>query len=158
MKKFITVLFALILMSVSLSAQNWQSGIIPADELKGTPEYSYHIYQDPDTGNAFVFWSNSPQIKIVKSRGIFDYETVGRYSRSKYLKDVLIGFYDKDGNLMSKTSTSFRVDDKDADEAYHFNAQGVIDHLKTTGPVRIIASSYSGPDFDLTIEMISDSL
>lgn len=148
MKKFFLFVLSLFIAHV-INAQ-WQSPhYYPADELRGEEAY----YANQYVGNAgyFVSWSNESKIKIGTSRGIFDYH-------DNYVT-VIVGFYVGD-ELEEKVTTEFFVPNGDSDTAYTSGYRQprdlggkIINHLKTKGKVRFIASKYSGADFDLTVPM-----
>ena len=152
MKKFITIIFATIVammtFSINANAQWGTPNYHKGDELKGTSAYYSNIYQG-DCGY-FVCWSNDTDVKIGANRGIFDYD-------DNYVF-VIVGFYEGD-KLIEKVTTRFYVPNGDSNTAYssEYKTKGlgekIINHIKNVGNVRIIASKYSGADFDLTIPM-----
>lgn len=147
MKKLLLLIATIFIANVA-NAQWHEPHYFPADELKGEQAYYANQYSD-DTGY-FVSWSNEKEIKIGTRRGIFDYD-------DNYVT-VIIGFYVGDA-LEEKVTTKFFVPDGDSDTAFSsaYREPGlglkIINHLKTKGKVRFIASRYSGGDFDLTVPM-----
>ena len=149
MKKILTIallgFIAITAFSFNAKAEWNQPTYCPSDELRGTEAYYANFY-DGNSGY-FVSWSNEDKVKIGTRRGIFDYN-------SYHFVSVLVGFYEGD-KLIKKETTSFYVPKGDSDTAYSNSDIGkrITTHLKTTGKVRIIASTYSGLDFDLLIPM-----
>lgn len=147
MKKFLLLLAAILIADVA-SAQWLEPHYSPADELKGTEAYYSNMYRS-EVGY-FVSWSNETDIKIGTDRGIFDYD-------DNYVT-VIVGFYVGD-SLEEKVTAKFYVPDGDSDTAYSSSyrspglGEKIINHLKTKGKVRFIASRYSGGDFDMTVPM-----
>lgn len=153
MKKFIMFVVATLVAMVSMSnfamAQWFPPTHHQADELTGTSEYYSNLYEG-DSGY-FVCWSNDNNVKIVAKRGIFDYN-------DDYV-NVIVGFYEGE-NLIEKVETKFYVPQNESNTAYTSDYKSpkglgykIKNHIKTKGDVRIIASKYSGIDFDLTVPM-----
>ena len=151
MKRLTATTIVLLVLAFSAGAQ-WRTSFHEADELKGTEEYTSSLYIS-ETGDAFVCWSNEDGIKIVAGRGIFDYD-------DNYVL-AIIGFYE-DGRMVDKVTTRLFVPDGSADAAYssEYRSPGlgkkIKEHLRTRGDVRILASKYSGADFDIRIPMNTD--
>ena len=148
MKRVILFLTAIFIANVAF-AQWREPHYYPADELKG--EEAYWANQYIDDAGYFVCWSNESEIKIGTRRGIFDYDD--------HYVTVIIGFYVGD-ELEEKVTTKFYVPSGDSDTAYTSEYRTpknlgtkIINHIKTKGKVRFIASKYSGADFDLTVPM-----
>lgn len=149
-----TIIFTICLLALAAvnAAAQWKTSFHEADELKDTPEYYSNLYV-AESGNAFVCWNNDSNVKIVTDRGIFDYDDNYVY--------VIVGFYEN-GKMTDKVTTKFFVPDGASSTAYSsdFKCPGlgerIKDHLKNTGSVRILASKYSGADFDITIPKYSE--
>ena len=157
MKKFIVALIAIFIATISMSytaMAQWQSpSYHDADELTGQSAYYANLYVGEN--GYFVCWSNTDDVKISTKSGIFD------YNRDNYVS-VIIGFYEGD-KLTEKVTTKFYVPRGDSDVAIcsKYNTpkdlgKKIVTHIKTKGSVRIIASKFSGSDFDLTIPMNED--
>lgn len=144
---FVATVVALVVPNLAF-AQKWHSLFNAADELKGEKAY-YTYYYESVGGDCVCCWSNEAnRLKIISGRGIFDYD-------DNYVS-VLVGFYEGD-TLVNKVVTKFYVPDGDSNHAYTSPYKNptlgtdIINHLRTKGKVRIVASKYSGADFDLTI-------
>lgn len=149
MKKIFGIVFVLIIsiaMSFSADAQ-WKYYHIDKDELKGTESFDINSFVS-DNGDKFCIFSHLNEISINVNKGIFDYDI------NEYVT-VLVGFYDGK-TLIDKCSTKFWVTAQgktafSVDYLEEGLGKKIIKHLKTKGNVRIIASKYSGSDFDITI-------
>lgn len=156
MKKFITIIFTAIVTMVAFSINanaQWITEYYEGDELKGTSSHYANGYFG-DCGH-FTCSSTNTKILIATDRGIFDYNS-NRYNSDHYVS-VTVGFYEKN-ILVEKVETRFYVPNGNSDTAISSKDLGekIINHLKNVGNVRIIASKYSGADFDLTIPMNPD--
>ena len=151
MKKFIITIILALVASISFTSYaQWQTPkYYPADDLTGTNAYYSNLYVGGEMG-ALVIWSNEDDVKLMAGRGIFDYD-------DNYVS-VLVGFYEGD-KLVEKVSAEFYVPNGDSNTAYTSDYKNpnlaikIINHLRTKGKVRFVASKYSGPDFDLTVPM-----
>lgn len=151
LKHLLASVIVVLSFSISANAQ-WNTPTYhKGDELKGTSEYYSNLYIGEN--GYFVCWDNESDVKIGTNSGIFDYE-------DNYVF-VIVGFYEGE-SLKEKVTTRFYVPNGDADTAYssEYRTKGLGDHiknhLKNVGDVRIIASKYSGSDFDITIPMNKD--
>lgn len=150
MKKSFAFIFVLII-SVAMSCENngqWKYYHIDKDELKGTESYDNSTYTSSN-GDSFWCCSHEDYAFISLDRGIFDYDF------KTQCISVIVGFYEGK-TLIEKCSTEFLVLQKgntamSTDLLSPELGKKIIKHLKTKGNVRIIASKYSGSDFDITI-------
>ena len=165
MKKLL--ILAVITAHAAIASAQWTSEISKADELKGSSEDIIYTYTDSITGNAFVYWSSTPDQYLLFSNGkIFDFKSgyakyVGQYSGL----EVIVGLYQAKGDLIEKYKMWLDVNASDANHARTRNAgkmsnpvgqskkvKKIISHLtSTTGYVRIIADLYGGETLDLKI-------
>ena len=149
MKKSFAFIFVLIISGIMGFSADAQSLYFhdDADELKGTKAYDVSAFMSSNGDTLFIY-SDMNNVSINAGRGIFDYDDNGCVS-------VLVGFYDGK-TLVEKCLTKFRVSQQGdgaftADYLEEGIGKKIIKHLKTKGNVRIIASKYSGSDFDITI-------
>ncbi len=162
MKKILFCLVLSVVSSIDLFAQQWESIVFEADELKGRTEgYIAYDYTDSNVGS-FICWSNKPnQYRIINKNGIFNYEINGKFRGLS----VVVGIYDENGKLLEKFSMWLDCEsDKptflETRDAGIFNPPGQKKKVKKMmdcltsgkGYVRIIADTYgTSPDFDLKI-------
>ena len=155
-------IFALILMSlavcVNANAECYRN-YFKADELREQEAYYANIYSC-STGR-FICWSNSDRVRIECEDGIFHGATI-------YFTRVRIGLYKGDKLIELIKNADGDIPEGDYNHAYidksscYVNGEftggynigyKIIHHLKYVGSVRIIATKYSGPSFDITIPM-----
>ena len=150
----------------------WEITKIEADELKGNESYTAYKYYQPGEGS-FIFWGfNNYQYRIFSDSGIFNYDSgYNRYFGSYSGETVTVGLYDGNGNLIEKFNMWL---DKESDKGGSYlrtrNAGGmsnpvgqkekvkkILNHLKgDSGYVRIIATRYNRPDFDIKIPPVKE--
>lgn len=164
-------IFALILMSLAVCVNanaEWYRNYFKADELREQEAYYANIYSC-STGR-FICWSNSDRVRIECEDGIFHGATI-------YFTRVRIGLYKGDKLIELIKNADGDIPEGDYNHAYidksscYVNGEyisafengeltggynigyKIIHHLKYVGSVRIIATKYSGPDFEITIPM-----
>ena len=143
-----------------------------ADELKGNEAYTSYVYNQPGEGS-FIFWGfDEYQYRIFSDNGIFNYESgYNRYSGSYSGETVTVGLYDGNGNLIEKFDMWL---DKERSKGGSYlrtrNAGGmsnpvgqkgkvkkIFKHLQgDSGYVRIVATRYNRPDFDIKIPPVKE--
>ena len=150
----------------------WEITKIDADELKGNEAYTAYKYYQPGEGS-FIFWGfNEFQYRIFSDNGIFNYQSgYNRYSGSYSGESVTVGLYDGNDNLIEKFDMWL---DKESDKGGSYlrtrNAGGmsnpvgqkgkvkkILKHLQgDSGYVRIVATRYNRPDFDIKIPPVKE--
>jgi hypothetical protein len=145
----------------------WEITKMEADELKGNEAYKAYKYNLPGEGS-FIFWGfDEFQYRICSSNGIFNYEFIsGPYSGSYTGEIVNIGLYDASDKLIEKFEMWLdKESGKDGSYLKTRNAGGmnnpmgqkgkvkkIFKHLQgDKGYVRIVATRYNRPDFDIKI-------
>jgi hypothetical protein len=147
MKKAFILTVLLLCVSTFANAQKWNISKTAGDPLKGTTDaFAYRC----GGNNYFYCYSDTHIIKIGCSKAIFN----PRPSTFNRYVDVTIGFYVGE-TLVDKVKAMFDLNDR-LDAAYCFRRglnKKIITHLKTKGHIRILASTYSGDDYDLRLPM-----
>lgn len=156
----------------SESKAGWEITKMEADKLKGNDEYKAYKYYQPGEGS-FIFWGfDEYQYRIFSDNGIFNYESgYNRFSGSYSGETVTVGLYDANGNLIEKFNMWL---DKESSKGGSYlktrNAGGmsnpvgqkgkvkkIFKHLQGDGGyVRIVATRYNHPDFDIKIPPVKD--
>ncbi len=159
MKKILTMIFLIVLCLTANAQGIWSTGMLEADELKGTvggPFYRYEVKGD----GGFVLWDwNKADFKIFTSKGNFD---VWYYTNSGYrFTSITIGLYTLDGKLKSKLDQRMAADQtckeawinkQDLDIPRRNKIKRMLKALKTgDGYVRIISARKGAEDFDIKI-------
>lgn len=144
----------------------WEITKMEADELKGNEAYKAYIYNQPGAGS-FIFWGfDEFQYRIISDNGIFNYET-GSYSG----EIVTVGLYDGSGKLIEKFDMWL---DKESGKGGSYlktrnagsmsnpigqkgKVKKIFKHLQgDSGYVRIVATRYNRPDFDIKIPPVKE--
>ena len=143
-----------------------------ADELKGNEAYTSYVYNQPGEGS-FIFWGfDEYQYRIFSDNGIFNYESgYNRYSGSYSGETVTVGLYDGNGNLIEKFDMWL---DKERSKGGSYlrtrnagamsnpvgqkgKVKKIFKHLQgDSGYVRIVATRYNRPDFDIKIPPVKE--
>ena len=144
MKK-IFVLFIFIFAFINANAQ-WFRMLSEEDEMLEQESCEHFIYMGQE--GSFGFTDNNNILMLTANNGIFDYKSYGRTKTCA----VLIGFYDKEMNLIEKKSITFMSTKGDVlgvnDEKIK---KKIIDWLLRGNKVRFVADRYNRSKFDLTI-------
>jgi hypothetical protein len=145
----------------------WYRNYFKADELREKEAYYANIYSC--SAGHFICWDNSDKIRIECEDGIFHYTLystkvrIGLYKGNELIeliKDVYARIPEGDYNHAYIDKSSCYVNGEyisafeNGEHTGGYNiGYKIIHHLKYVGSVRIIATKYSGPDFEITIPM-----
>lgn len=158
---------ALMLLSVSMMAQGWQTITTEVDELLGTDGSNIVVYDDNEMG-MFAYYGDNQFALICKGNYFFNNERDGRLRG----QSVLVGLYD-DGILIDKFNLWLdEVENQSMKILMTRNAnamstpiaqkkkvQKIIKQLNTErGYVRFVASRYNASNFDLRVYAHPDGL
>jgi len=155
MKK--SIIFFILLFSLSSFSQTWSKYMNKGDELAGTPDTYYYVCRNGV--NTFVCWSEYDYIKIIcKEYEMFNYETyISEYSYDEYFY-AKVGYYDAQGNLLEKEEIRFSPQEGNPGTAFSSNrSKTSVKKLREflrdnkTGYVRILANLYGGGRFDMKL-------
>lgn len=160
MKKLMTIAL-LLLAGLTASAQGkWSTGMNKGDELKGTKDTPYYLYEVEGMGS-FCLWDwKDWSFKITTDKGVFD---VWNNDRGKYWVDITMGLYSLDGKLLDKFSREIEANHvnlksawMNTDWLYMRSPRGKIKKMfkavkNGTGYIRIICKRRNSPDFDLKV-------
>ena len=159
MKHFITILSAIILMAIAsftTQAQNkptpigsWFTVSLDGDELLEQSNDTVYSFFTED-GDRLIHYDSRPNAFIVSiDDGIFDFKT-SRYS-STYTETVIVGYYDKDNQLIDKEELYLFKLGNGYSNGY-FGSTKMYKYMTTNeGYVRIVARKFRGNSFDTKI-------
>lgn len=161
MKKLLTI--ALLLVGMTASAQGqWTTGMTKGDDLKGTKDSPYYLYEVEGEGY-FVVWDwEDWKFKFGTVKGTFDvwyYNTTA----NRFIEPV-IGLYSMDGQLIEKFEDQLQADHINKKTAWinkswpYRSAQKkkikrMLRALKDgEGYLRIVCKRRGAPEFDFVVQ------
>lgn len=174
MKKILILTFITIFCTAGTSAQKfdwnvgdnlpegWSMTVQKGDELKGTEDYTCYSYES-STGT-FVFWNDKPySFRIVAKQGIFNSVKLFGFD----FVNALYGFYDKDGNLISKDNIALDFDIERMNVAYSSDwrkakkerkqKQSILDFLVNgEGFLRFLVEKYGGGEVEIKMPCLKN--
>jgi hypothetical protein len=160
MKKLLTIALMLLVELTANAQGTWSKGMLEGDELKGTTDGPYYLYEVEGMGS-FVVWDfDDWAFKINSENGVFD---VWHNNQGSHYIYVTLGLYTLDGKLTEKWEGTIKADHVALKMAWiNKNAiyypstrkklKKMFRALKSgEGYVRIISKRRNVEDFDLKV-------
>ena len=159
MKKYIFAIIAILFSIATINAQDksailikeeWHIASLGGDELLEREAQEIYTYFTEEGDNLVHYASRPNLLVIMLDKGIFDFSSIGRYSSTKSV-DLVIGYYEEDGNLVDKEKTILLKLGDEYDRGM-LGSEKVMNYMRAQkGYIRFVADKYSSSNFDAKV-------